>query len=140
MPATLLSPADSVGPVTTGGMVDPRSGDGFVQVADGTQRWGLYGAAGLLVRHVDPGTETVSFFVARRSHHTHMGGSWAIPGGAIAKGESPVEAAVREFGEEIGLILSPVNVVQIHEDDHGGWSYWTIVVAVDERFPLPTNT
>ncbi|HEX7166495.1 MAG TPA: hypothetical protein VF230_05905, partial [Acidimicrobiales bacterium] len=24
-----------------------------------------------------------------------------------------------------------------HEDDHGGWSYWTVVVDVAERFPAP---
>src|SRR5438552_11090983 len=29
------------------------SGDGFVTLADGSQRWGRFGAAGILVRHVD---------------------------------------------------------------------------------------
>jgi 8-oxo-dGTP diphosphatase len=66
--------------------------------------------------------------------------SWAIPGGALAYSETPVEAALREFHEEIGLLLPPERVVQIHEDDHGGWSYWTVVLDVDEPFPLPTNT
>jgi 8-oxo-dGTP diphosphatase len=115
------------------------SGDGFVRVADGTVRWGLYGAAGLLVRHVDAATEVVSYFVALRSEHTHMGGTWAIPGGALTSSESPIEAAVREFREETGLALSPDRVVEIHEDDHGGWSYWTVVVDVEEQFPLPTD-
>ena len=27
----------------------------------------------------------------------------------------------------------------MHESDHGGWSYWTILVDVPERFPLPTS-
>jgi 8-oxo-dGTP diphosphatase len=123
-----------------GGVVGPVSGDGFVRVADGTRRWGRYGAAGLLVRHVDAVTGMASYFVALRSRHTHMGGTWAIPGGALTRRESPLEAALREFREEVGLILSPDRIVQIHEDDHGGWSYWTVVVDVDERFPLPTNT
>lgn len=122
-----------------GDVVEPLSGDGFVRVADGSRRWGRYGAAGLLVRHVDEATEVPSYFVALRSHHCHMGGTWAIPGGALAHSESPVDAAVREFREEVGLHLSPANVVDIHEDDHGGWSYWTIVIDVDERFPLPTD-
>jgi 8-oxo-dGTP diphosphatase len=123
-----------------GGVTDPRSGDGFVRVADGSRRWGLYGAAGLLVRHVDDATDSISYFVALRSQHTHMGGTWAIPGGALARGETPVEAALREFREEVGLSLVPERIAQIHEDDHGGWSYWTIVMDVDEQFPLPTDT
>jgi 8-oxo-dGTP diphosphatase len=123
-----------------GGVVDPLSGDGFVRVADGSRRWGRYGAAGLLVRHVDDVTRTTSYFVARRSHHTHMGGTWAIPGGALNRSETAVEAAVREFREEVGLVLAPERIVLIHEDDHGGWSYWTVVVDVDERFPIPTDT
>jgi 8-oxo-dGTP pyrophosphatase MutT (NUDIX family) len=68
-----------------------------------------------------------------------MGGTWAIPGGALTHSESPVEAALREFREEVGLLLAPDGISQIHEDDHGGWSYWTIVMDVDERFSLPTN-
>ena len=27
----------------------------------------------------------------------------------------------------------------MHEDDHGGWSYWTVVVDVEEPFPSPTS-
>ena len=123
-----------------GDVVEPLSGDGFVRVADGSRRWGRYGAAGLLVRHVDAGTAAPSYFVALRSQHCHMGGTWAVPGGALAHSETPVEAAVREFREEVGLHLAPADVAEIHEDDHGGWSYWTIVVDVAERFPLPTDT
>jgi 8-oxo-dGTP diphosphatase len=126
--------------VRADGFVDPASGDGFVRLADGTRRWGRFGAAGLLVRHVDAATDVASFFVALRSQYTHMGGTWAIPGGAIADGETPVAAALREFHEEIGLALAPERIAQVHEDDHGGWSYWTIVVDVVERFPLPTGT
>ncbi|MGH9212142.1 MAG: NUDIX domain-containing protein [Acidimicrobiales bacterium] len=122
-----------------GGIGDPLSGDGFVRAADGGLRWGRYGAAGLLVRHVHTVTGVDSYFVALRSQHTHMGGTWAIPGGALAYRETPVEAALREFREEVGLTLSPDQVVQIHEDDHGGWVYWTVLLDVDEPFPLPTT-
>ena len=125
--------------MSVGRGVDPTSGDGFVRVADGTARWGLYGAAGLLVRHVDAATGAASIFVALRSQWTHMGGKWAVPGGALALGETPVEAALREFREEIGMTLPAERVVEIHEDDHGGWSYWTVVLDVDEPFPLPTG-
>jgi 8-oxo-dGTP pyrophosphatase MutT (NUDIX family) len=113
------------------------SGDGFVTAADGQPRWGRFGAAGVLVRHVD-GDERW-FFLARRSQHTHRGGTWAIPGGALDHGESPLDGALREFAEEIGVPLPTHTVALIHESDHGGWSYWTVVVDVAERFPVPTT-
>ncbi len=115
-----------------------RSGDGFVTLADGSRRWGLFGAAGILVRHVDASGEA-AYFLARRSMHTHLGGTWAVPGGALDEGETALEGALREFVEEIGIALPDhgFELVQEHEDDQGGWSYVTLVVDVAERFPLP---
>src|SRR5918996_4745165 len=103
-----------------GSLGDPWSGDGFVLAADGRPRWGRYGAAGLLVRHIDPATGAPSFFVALRSRHTHMGGTWGIPGGALNRDETPADAALREFHEEIGLELAADGVLEVYEDDHGG--------------------
>jgi ADP-ribose pyrophosphatase YjhB (NUDIX family) len=92
----------------------------------------------VLVRHVD--AEGVPWlFLARRSAFCHRGGTWGIPGGALDWGEEPLEGALREFGEEIGVVPSSFTVAEVHEDDHGGWSYWTIVVDVDEPFPEPTS-
>lgn len=119
------------------GRQGPESGDGFVRVADGTPRWGRYGAAGLLVRHQDADAGTTAYVVALRSRHTHMGGTWAVPGGALNRDETPIEAAAREFREEIGVVVPTDRVYDIHEDDHGGWSYWTVMVDVADRFPLP---
>jgi len=113
-----------------------RSGDGFVTAGDGQPRWGRFGAAGVLVRHVDG--DECWYFLARRSHLTHRGGRWAIPGGVLDEGESPLEGALREFAEEIGSEVPGHTVALIHESDHGGWSYWTVVVDVAERFPVPT--
>ncbi|HEX7167511.1 MAG TPA: NUDIX domain-containing protein, partial [Acidimicrobiales bacterium] len=98
----------------------PRvSGDGFVTAADGRPRWGRFGAAGVLVRHVDRETGEASYFLARRSEHTHLGGTWAIPGGALDHGEEPIDGALREFGEEVGVDLSALGYVtaEVHEDD-----------------------
>ena len=114
------------------------SGDGFITVADGSQRWGRFGAAGVLARHVGDDGEPW-YFLARRSQFCHRGGTWAIPGGAVDLGETPLEAAVREFTEEIGPYLHEFDVVHVHEDDHGGWSYWTLVVEVPHRFPPPED-
>lgn len=116
------------------------SGDGFVTLADGSRRWGLFGAAGLLVRHAADGEEP-SYFLARRSMHTHLGGTWAIPGGALDEGETPLEGALREFVEEIGVLLDEHGYVlaESYEDDHGGWSYWTLVLDVARPFEPPAT-
>jgi 8-oxo-dGTP pyrophosphatase MutT (NUDIX family) len=55
-------------------------------------------------------------------------------------GEEPLAGALREFAEEIGVDLDQhgLTVDGIHQDDHGGWSYWTVVVEVPVRFALPT--
>ena len=117
----------------------PLSGDGFVTLADGSRRWGRYGAAGVLVRCAGDADGAWSYFLARRSEWCHQGGCWAIPGGALNLGETAVEGALREFAEEVGAILADgdFSVVDVHEDDHGGWSYWTVIVEVRERFHLP---
>lgn len=115
----------------------PGSGDGFVTVADGSRRWGRFGAAGVLVRHVDDGG-THWYLLARRSEHCHLGGTWAVPGGALDEGEAPLVGAVREFVEEIGP-LPEYELRTTYVDDHGGWTYTTHVVDVPGRFPLPTE-
>jgi 8-oxo-dGTP diphosphatase len=118
------------------------SGDGFVLAADGKPRWGKFGAAGVLVRHLDPETDNHWYFVARRSERTHLGGTWAIPGGALDEGEEPLTGALREFTEELGIGLGSgeYTVVDVHQDDHGGWSYWTVIVEVTDRFPSPPES
>jgi 8-oxo-dGTP pyrophosphatase MutT (NUDIX family) len=81
------------------------------------------------------------YFLARLSEWCHQGGCWAIPGGALHEGESPVEGALREFAEEVGAVFDDgdFRVVEVHEDDDGGWSYWTVIVDVAERFALPSS-
>ena len=115
-----------------------RSGDGFLRLADGTVRWGRFGAAGALLRH-RTGDGQTQYFVARRSEWCHEGGTWAVPGGALHEGEEPVEGALREFAEEIGRRPDRYEIAAVHEDDHGGWSYWTVVLDVAERLAPPAE-
>ena len=53
------------------------------------------------------------------------------------EGETPLDAALREFAEEVGPLNTSYRVAEQYEDDHGGWSYWTLLIDVDERFDPP---
>lgn len=116
------------------------SGDGYIYFPDGTRRWGVYGAAGILMRHVDArGTER--FFLAKRGEHLSGGaGTWAVPGGALDQGETPLDGAMREFREEIKVGDVEVSVVGEHRDAvHEAWAYTTVAVDVPARFSPPNK-
>lgn len=50
---------------------------------------------------------------ARMNAHA---GQWALPGGRLDPGETPVDAALREMHEEIGLQVDAANVIGILDD------------------------
>jgi 8-oxo-dGTP pyrophosphatase MutT (NUDIX family) len=112
------------------GLVTHRhlDGDGWIRCGAGHQHWGRHGAAGLLLRCVDTAGAS-QVLLQRRAWWTHHGGTWGVPGGARASWESPEDAALRELGEEVRIGLDSVTVERIHHDDHGGWSYWTVLAT-----------
>ena len=112
-------------------MVHPDSGDGFVSGADGSPRWGRHGAAGVLLVHDG------HVFLAERALMTHNGGTWALPGGALHRNETPEEGAFREFVEELGA-LPPHRIVTSHAAIDGTWTYTTVIAEVTERW-VPTS-
>lgn len=59
------------------------------------------GYAGMLIRCGS------RFLLLKRNAYCNMAGTWAFPGGAIEKGETPRKAAQRECQEEIGQWLEP---------------------------------
>ena len=102
---------------------EPRTGDGngWVHCALGHRHWGRFGAAGLLV------TDGASVLLQHRAAWTHEGDTWAVPGGARDSDEDAVTAALREAVEETSLDPAAVTPFTEVLDDHGGWSYVTIV-------------
>jgi 8-oxo-dGTP pyrophosphatase MutT (NUDIX family) len=96
-----------------------------VRCAAGHRHWGLHGAAGLLLHHLD--AEGTSWLLMQhRAHWSHHGGTWGVLGGARAPRETAVQAAQREAVEEAGLAVVEYSVTDEYVDDHGGWSYVTV--------------
>lgn len=106
-------------------------GDGWRRCDLGHRHWGRYGAAGLLV--VAPGPHIL---LQHRAPWSHGGDTWGVPGGARQRSESPDQAALRETVEETGLDVSRVRVLGHHVDDHGAWSYVTLLARVDALLPV----
>lgn len=60
--------------------------------------------AAVLIPVADPGAGPQALFVEKSATVRHHAGQIAFPGGRIEPGESPLAAAVREAGEEVGLV------------------------------------
>lgn len=101
--------------------------DGWTHCAQGHRHWGLAGAAGLLVHRSGP--HGLELLLQRRAGWSHHGNTWGIPGGALAYGEQPAGGALREAREELGLEQAAVTLGASYIDDHGGWSYATVLAA-----------
>jgi 8-oxo-dGTP diphosphatase len=103
-------------------------GDGWTTCAGGHPHWGLHGAAGLLLSAPDAdGRPRV--LLQHRAAYSHHGDTWGLPGGARGGAETAAQAALREASEETGLDPAAVAVRDAWLDDHGGWSYTTVVAT-----------
>ncbi|KAI1381996.1 NUDIX hydrolase domain-like protein [Hypoxylon crocopeplum] len=80
-----------------------------------------------------------------RAPNTDEPGTWSTIGGCLNRGENAFAAAIRECREEIGInaeeCLEPTAIIV---DDHGGWSYTTILATptrdiTDRDFRLDNN-
>lgn len=118
-----------------GGAVDPRAprenvnqpGDGFIDCVCGHKHWGLNGASGVLLarRNAETG-EVTHVLMQHRALWSAEGGTWGIPGGATADGESTLEGALRESFEEANIHPEDIVVVGSYLEDHGPWGYTTV--------------
>lgn len=119
-------------------MIEIGSGDGWVRCTQGHEHWGLFGAAGLLVRFRTDGDPTGvdRILLQHRASWSHHGGTWGIPGGARDRGESARATALREAAEESTLDTDGVVPLDEYRDDHGGWTYTTVVVRAFRAPPV----
>ncbi len=63
----------------------------------------------------DAGRDCFVLIRRARTLRAH-GGQWALPGGRIDAGESAVQAALRELGEEVGLAAGEEHVLGLLDD------------------------
>ncbi|MGH8867047.1 MAG: NUDIX domain-containing protein [Actinomycetes bacterium] len=109
-------------------------GDDWFVCGRGHKHWGRFGAAGLLLHHRDArGHEAV--LLQHRARWSHHGGTWSLPGGARDSRESATQAALREASEEGGVDASSIRLGGLWCDDHGGWSYDTVVAEATHWLP-----
>ena len=101
-------------------------GDGWVTCSRGHDHWGLHGAAGLLLRDRD------RILLQHRAIWSHHGGTWGLLGGARDSQEPPAETALREAAEEGEIASDGVTVRGTYVDDHGGWTYTTVLAETAE--------
>ncbi len=106
-----------------------HAGDGWVACGD-HRHWGLFGAAGLLLARRDGDGVVTHVVLQHRALWSDQGGTWGVPGGALAPEESAVDGALRESEEEASIAPAAVRIVGMHVLDHGSWAYTTVVGEV----------
>ncbi|MEU6034663.1 CoA pyrophosphatase [Actinomadura sp. NPDC047616] len=80
----------------------------------------------------------LSVVLIRRAYRGRNAGQWGLPGGGVDAGETPVEAALRELREEVGLEAEPEDVLGRLDDfpATSGFAITPVVVALDSPGPL----
>lgn len=139
------APAPKISSVATAAITSPdftilprdqrgKSGDGHFA----PKIWGKYGAAGVMMRHVDE--NGVERFLLVKANTTNSK-RWQLPGGALEELETPEQGAAREVHEELGFTqeflhgMTPIGTHKVTVDvpDKGQWSYSNIAVDVPSR-------
>jgi mutator protein MutT len=82
-----------------------------------------------------------AFLVIQRSATVRAPLQWCFPGGGIEVGETPADAIVREFREEVGLIVRAVRPLYrwLREDGLLDLQWWEVEVLEGELQPNPAE-
>lgn len=82
-----------------------------------------------------------SILVTKNWLGTHK--TWRLPGGGLHRGEQPLDGALREVIEEVGVTLQPSDAQALHSEPFrakGRFWFWLFVVHVKEKPNITINT
>lgn len=91
-------------------------GAAFVRAAEAPPSGLKPAAVAIVLVEANEGRDTAMLLTLRASGLRAHGGQWALPGGRCDPGETAIDAALRELHEELGLRLSPADVIGTLDD------------------------
>lgn len=99
-------------------------------------------AVGIVLLPMDDGSGETGFLLTRRAAKLRAhSAQFALPGGRIDPQESAVETVIRETAEELGLNLSPDDVLGVLDDypTRSGYVITPVVMATAGDQPIIAN-